>query len=73
MFLTRIGFGSKVVVTGDTTQVDIQGGRSGLLGLESMLSHIDGLAWVTLTAADVVRHRIVQDIVSAYEAAVEPR
>jgi hypothetical protein len=69
MFLTRIGFGSKVVVTGDTTQVDIQGGRSGLLGLEPVLGHIDGLAWVKLTAADVVRHRIVQDIVSAYEAA----
>ena len=69
MFLTRIGFGSKVVITGDTTQIDIQGGRSGLLGLEPVLSHIDGLAWVKLTAADVVRHRIVQDIVSAYEAA----
>jgi len=71
MFLTRIGFGSKVVVTGDTTQVDIQGGRSGLLGLEPVLGHIDGLAWVKLTAADVVRHRIVQDIVSAYEAAAD--
>ncbi len=71
MFLTRIGFGSKVVVTGDTTQVDIQSGRSGLLGLEPVLSHVDGLEWVRLTAADVVRHRIVQDIVSAYEAAAE--
>ncbi len=67
MFLTRIGFGSKVVVTGDTTQIDVQGGRSGLLGLESVLAGIDGLAWVRLTSGDVVRHRIVQDIVNAYE------
>ena len=67
MFLTRIGFGSKVVVTGDTTQIDVQGGRSGLLGLESVLTGIDGLAWVRLTSGDVVRHRIVQDIVNAYE------
>jgi len=69
MFLTRIGFGSKVVITGDTTQVDVQGGRSGLLGLESVLEGIDGLEWVRLTAGDVVRHRIVQDIVQAYENA----
>ncbi|MCD9622374.1 PhoH family protein [Rhabdothermincola salaria] len=68
MFLTRIGFGSKAVITGDTTQVDVPGGRSGLLGLESVLSGIDGLGWVRLGAADVVRHRIVQDIVNAYEA-----
>ena len=71
MFLTRIGFGSKVVVTGDTTQVDVPGGRSGLLGLEPVLSGIDGLAWVRLGTGDVVRHRIVQDIVNAYEAAAE--
>ena len=68
MFLTRIGFGSKAVITGDTTQVDVPGGRSGLLGLEPVLSGIDGLAWVRLGSADVVRHRIVQDIVNAYEA-----
>jgi phosphate starvation-inducible PhoH-like protein len=68
MFLTRIGFGSKAVITGDTTQVDVPGGRSGLLGLEPVLSGIDGLAWVRLGAGDVVRHRIVQDIVNAYEA-----
>jgi phosphate starvation-inducible PhoH-like protein len=71
MFLTRIGFGSKAVITGDTTQVDVPGGRSGLLGLEPVLADIDGLSWVKLTAGDVVRHRIVQDIVSAYEAAAE--
>jgi phosphate starvation-inducible PhoH-like protein len=67
MFLTRIGFGSKVVVTGDTTQVDVPGGRSGLGDLERILAGIDGLAFVRLTSADVVRHRIVQDIVNAYE------
>ena len=67
MFLTRIGFGSKVVVTGDTTQVDVQGGRSGLGGLERVLTGIDGLGFVHLGQADVVRHRIVADIVNAYE------
>ena len=67
MFLTRIGFGSKVVVTGDTTQVDVAGGRSGLQGLERILDGIDGLGFVHLTSADVVRHRIVADIVAAYE------
>ena len=67
MFLTRIGFGSKVVVTGDTTQIDVPDGRSGLLGLERTLSGIDGLAFVHLGAGDVVRHRIVADIVAAYE------
>ena len=69
MFLTRIGFGSKVVVTGDDTQIDLPGGRSGLLNLESILSGIEGLAWVRLGRRDVVRHRIVADIVSAFEAA----
>jgi phosphate starvation-inducible PhoH-like protein len=69
MFLTRIGFGSKAVVTGDTTQVDVPGGRSGLIGLERVLTGIDGLAWVHLTGADVIRHRIVADIVAAYERA----
>lgn len=67
MFLTRIGFGSKVVITGDVTQVDVTGGRSGLDGLERILGGIDGLAFVHLTAGDVVRHRIVGDIVAAYE------
>lgn len=67
MFLTRIGFGSRVVVTGDLTQVDVQGGRSGLLGLEKILVDIEGLEFVHLTGADVVRHRIVADIVAAYE------
>lgn len=69
MFLTRIGFGSRAVVTGDVTQVDVDRGRSGLESLEKVLSGIDGLSFVHLTARDVVRHRIVADIVNAYERA----
>jgi len=67
MFLTRIGFGSRVVVTGDTTQVDVPDGRSGLAGLEKVLTGIPGLGFVHLDGGDVVRHRIVADIVAAYE------
>jgi phosphate starvation-inducible PhoH-like protein len=67
MFLTRIGFGSKVVVTGDATQVDVQDGRSGLKGMERILNGVEQLAFVHLTGADVVRHKIVADIVAAYE------
>ena len=67
MFLTRIGFGSRVVVTGDVTQVDIAGNKSGLLSLEQTLAGIDNLAFVKLGSADVVRHKIVADIVRAYE------
>jgi phosphate starvation-inducible PhoH-like protein len=67
MFLTRIGFGSRVVVTGDLTQIDVDRGRSGLLEVERILTGIDGLAFVHLTSKDVVRHRIVQDIVDAYD------
>ena len=70
MFLTRIGFGSRAVVTGDVTQVDLAAGRSGLLGLEKVLTGIEGLAFVHLNSKDVVRHRIVQAIVDAYERAV---
>jgi phosphate starvation-inducible protein PhoH and related proteins len=67
MFLTRIGFGSRVVVTGDVSQIDVPGGRSGLVHLEPILAGIDGLEFVHLTRKDVVRHRIVGDIVAAYE------
>ena len=73
MFLTRIGFGSWVVITGDTTQVDVPTGKSGLVGLERTLAGIEGLAFVRLSGADVVRHRIVADIVAAYEQADEER
>ncbi|MGH9307276.1 MAG: PhoH family protein [Acidimicrobiales bacterium] len=67
MFLTRIGFGSKAVITGDDTQVDLAGRASGLTGLEKLLRGIEGLAFVRLGRRDVVRHRIVADIVDAYE------
>lgn len=67
MFLTRIGFGSKVVITGDRTQVDVPDGRSGLSGLERILEGVEQLAFVHLDATDVVRHRIVAEIVAAYE------
>jgi len=67
MFLTRIGFGSKIVVTGDDSQVDLPGGRSALIGLEPVLAGVEGLAFVRLGRRDVVRHRIVADIVAAYE------
>jgi phosphate starvation-inducible PhoH-like protein len=69
MFLTRIGFGSRAVVTADMTQVDLPLGRSGMTGLDKVLDGIDGLSFVQLTSRDVVRHRIVQDIVDAYERA----
>ena len=67
MFLTRIGFNSRVVVTGDETQVDVAGGRSGLGGTEAILNGVESVAFVRLRSNDVVRHRIVQDIVDAYE------
>jgi phosphate starvation-inducible PhoH-like protein len=69
MFLTRLGFGSKIVVTGDVTQVDLPDGRnrSGLLAVRPILDGIEGLAFCDLSSVDVVRHRIVQDIVDAYE------
>jgi phosphate starvation-inducible PhoH-like protein len=67
MFLTRIGFGSRVVVTGDATQVDVPHGKSGLAGLERTLDGIDDLAFMHLHGSDVVRHKIVADIVQAYE------
>ena len=67
MFLTRIGFGSKVVVTADATQIDLPTGRSGIVGLEQILAGIEGLTCVHLGNRDVVRHKIVQDIVDAYE------
>jgi phosphate starvation-inducible protein PhoH and related proteins len=67
MFLTRLGFGSKVVVNGDVTQIDLpSGNRSGLVVVEEILQAIGGLEFVHLGARDVVRHKIVQDIVEAY-------
>ena len=72
MFLTRLGFGSKVVVTGDTTQVDLPGGaQSGLTAAARILDGIDDIHFADLTSADVVRHRLVADIVDAYGRAEE--
>jgi phosphate starvation-inducible PhoH-like protein len=69
MFLTRLGFGSKVVVNGDVTQIDLPTGtRSGLVVVEEILESISGIEFIHLGARDVVRHRIVQDIVEAYRA-----
>jgi len=68
MFLTRLGFGSKMVVTGDVTQVDLPGGaQSGLRIVREILDGIDDIHFATLTSTDVVRHRLVGDIVDAYE------
>ena len=68
MFLTRLGFGSKAVVTGDVTQVDLPGGtRSGLLDAVRLLENVDGIGTAFFTDADVVRHPLVARIVKAYE------
>ena len=69
MFLTRLGFGSKMVITGDVTQVDLPGGKnSGLATIRKILDGVDDILFMDLTAEDVVRHRLISDIVSAYEA-----
>lgn len=68
MFLTRLGFGSKIVVTGDVTQVDLPGGApSGLRQVESILDGVGDIAFCQLTNRDVVRHRLVGRIVAAYD------
>ncbi|HKE59291.1 MAG TPA: PhoH family protein [Pyrinomonadaceae bacterium] len=68
MFLTRIGFGSKAVITGDVTQVDLPTGkRSGLIEAERILSDVEGIEFVYFTDKDVVRHKLVQMIIRAYE------
>ena len=73
MFLTRMGVGSKVVVTGDVTQVDLpEKTRSGLVDALHILKGIDGIAQVYLTEKEVARHRLVQQIVKAYERAAQP-
>src|SRR5690606_14902336 len=73
MFLTRLGFGSKIVVTGDVTQVDLPGGAtSGLRAAMKILGDIDDIHFSELTSADVVRHRLVSEIVDAYEKAETP-
>jgi len=66
MFLTRLGFGSKMVVTGDVTQVDLPAGASGLQLVTKVLNHLDDIHFARLTSADVVRHTLVGQIVDAY-------
>lgn len=72
MFLTRLGFNSKMVITGDITQIDLPSGcRSGLKDAVRILKNIDGIANISFTEKDVVRHKLVQDIIKAYERAAE--
>lgn len=69
MVLTRLGFNSRMVVTGDVTQTDLPSTQmSGLQVAQKILKNVDGIAFCRLTAADVVRHSLVQKIVTAYEA-----
>jgi phosphate starvation-inducible PhoH-like protein len=68
MYLTRLGFNSKTVITGDTTQIDLPHGKvSGLVEIENILKGIEGIKFIYFTEKDVVRHRLVQEIVKAYE------
>jgi phosphate starvation-inducible PhoH-like protein len=68
MFLTRIGFNSKAVITGDITQIDLPAERtSGLIQAKNILQGIEALKFVFFSKLDVVRHRLVQDIIDAYE------
>ena len=74
MFLTRLGFGSKMVITGDVTQIDLPNGQhSGLRVVRDILDDIDDIAFLELTAEDVVRHRLIGDIVKAYDLFEEQR
>ena len=68
LFLTRIGFNSKAVVTGDITQIDLPTGKSsGLVEANEILTSVSGIGFIHFTKQDVVRHRLVQDIINAYE------
>jgi phosphate starvation-inducible PhoH-like protein len=68
MFLTRIGFGSRSVITGDVTQIDLpKGHKSGLIEARNILADVRGIAFTQFLAEDVVRHPLVQRIVHAYE------
>ena len=73
MFLTRMGVGSKVVVTGDVTQIDLpERTRSGLVDALHVLKQVKGIAQCYFTEKDVVRHRLVQEIIKAYDRAAHP-
>lgn len=70
MFLTRMGSGSKVVVTGDVTQIDLPDkAKSGLVDALQVLKHVNGIAMMYFSEKDVVRHRLVQAIIKAYDNA----
>jgi phosphate starvation-inducible PhoH-like protein len=72
MFLTRIGFGTKAVITGDVTQIDLaRGQKSGLVDANEVLKEVRGIAFTRFTSEDVVRHPLVARIVDAYEAATQ--
>jgi phosphate starvation-inducible PhoH-like protein len=72
MFLTRLGISSKAVITGDITQIDLPNGtRSGLIEAVEILTDVEGLKFVYFTDKDVIRHRLVQDIIKAYERATK--
>jgi phosphate starvation-inducible PhoH-like protein len=74
MFLTRLGFGSKAVITGDITQVDLPDSKvSGLIEIQGILKGIEGIEFVYFSDRDVVRHPLVQDIIKAYERMDEKR
>ncbi|MHB9002675.1 MAG: PhoH family protein [Coriobacteriia bacterium] len=73
MFLTRLGFGSKIVITGDITQIDLPKGGSGLKQVRDILSGVSGIEFIELGARDVVRHKLVQRIVTAYASYEEAR
>ncbi len=74
MFLTRLGFNSKMVITGDVTQIDLPDGkRSGLIEATKILKNVDDIKTIRFNEKDVVRHRLVQDIVKAYEKYEEAR
>ena len=67
MFLTRLGFNSKSIINGDITQIDLpKSTNSGLVGIQEILNNIDGLKFIHLDARDVVRHKLVKDIIYAY-------
>ena len=74
MFLTRLGFGSKIVITGDVTQIDLPEEKvSGLKDAIRVLEGVEDIAICTLTSSDVVRHALVQKIINAYEKAEQRR
>jgi phosphate starvation-inducible PhoH-like protein len=73
MFLTRLGFHSRMVVTGDVTQIDLERGTSGLKAVERILKDLEGISFVYLDRRDVVRHRLVKRIIEAYEKAEQAK